>query len=245
MLRPGSSYRPQFLRAFLALFILALVYALTLAVRDGLADVYSRPAKNFLQSKRDAGIELTQPEWQAIDATLREALRFKPDGPVLLTELGRLHRIQLEKDTLDQTEIDLYGNLALDYYERAAFLRPTWPWGWSSMALVRYELYQDGHDAYHQTLINATHFGPWQESIQRLVSELGLDTWDSLSPGAQQATLGAVDRALERQPERIDAVVETEENWQTICRAAAATSSGSEGGGLSRLLRQCTELGFE
>jgi len=228
------------------LFGILLVVALTLAARNGLADLYAEPAKNFLQDRRDAGATLTETEWQAIHANLRRALSFAPHNPITLTELGRLHRIQLESDTLSDTEIDRHGNLAADYYEQAAVLRPAWPWGWSSLALVRYELYQDTSDAYHQALIHATHFGPWEGQVQRLVVELGLDTWASLSPGAKQAVLSTVDRALKRQPAGLNAIVDSEQAWQTLCQAgtsaAAVQPEDGRADGLFRLQRHCAEL---
>ena len=39
-------------RVSLALFALVLVYALTLAARNGLADLYAAPARTYLQDKR-------------------------------------------------------------------------------------------------------------------------------------------------------------------------------------------------
>ena len=233
MARRADAPRASFVRVSVALLALTLVYALILAARNGLADVYAEPAKNFLQDKRDSGDTLTEAEWQVINANLQRALKLQPDNPVTLTELGRLHRIQLEVDTLERAEIERHGALALDYYERAARLRPTWPWGWSSMALVRYELFEDSSDAYHQALIRAARFGPWEGSIQRLIVDLGLDTWEHLSPGARHTVLVTVDRALKRQPDGLNAIVDAKDSWQTLCGAPAD---------LSRLRRHCNDL---
>ncbi len=244
MSRRGNSSRAPLIRVTSALLALALVYALTLAARNGLAYLYAEPAKNFLQDKRDAGVTLTETEWQAIHANLRQALRLTPDDPVTLTELGRLHRIKLEQDALDPMEIERHGNLAVDYYERAAKLRPAWPWLWISLAHVRWELYQDSGDAYHQALIHAMHFGPWKGSVQSWVVDLALGTWASLSPDARDAVLGMIDRSLERAPEVLDAIAEAE--WQALCKAASPAAAAERHGGcadeLSRLQRHCEAL---
>jgi len=224
---------------------MAFIYALTLAARNGLADLYARPAKNYLQDKRDEGTTLTETEWQAIHTNLLRALSLAPNDPVTLTELGRLHRILLEDDTLDRSEVQRFGESAIDYYEQAAMRRPTWPWGWSSVALVRYELFQDTESPYHQALIHAANFGPWEGQVQRLVTELGLDTWTTLGTDAKQAVLGTIDRALKRQPAGLEAIVDSDEAWQTICRAATPDAPISKTDELVRLQRRCKDIAID
>jgi hypothetical protein len=246
MPRLGSrSTVPVIIRVSLAMFALVLLYALTLAARSGLAYVYAAPARDFLQDKRDADITLlTETEWQAIHANLRQALSLSPNDPDILSELGHLHRIRLEQDALDAMAIEKHGNLAIDYYERAARLRPAWSWVWINLAHVRWELYQDSGDDYHQALIHAIHFGPWERGVQSWVVDLALDTWEFLSPDASHAVLAMIDRSLQRAPEVLDEIIDTE--WQTLCGdaslAAAAEPDGSRADEFSRLQRHCEAL---
>ena len=85
--------------------------------------------------------------------------------------------------------------------------------------------------------------------IVRRVGELGLDSWVHLSPDAKQAVLVTVDRALERQPARLHFIVDSEQAWQTLCRAATPVVAVEPDGGmadeLSRLQRHCEELGLD
>jgi len=241
----GSPSRaPVIVRVSVAMFGLVLLYALTLAGRDGLAYLYAEPARDFLQDKRDTDITLTETEWQAIHANLRQALSLSPNDPDTLSELGRLHRIQLEQDALGPMAIERHGNLAIDYYERAAKLRPAWPWVWISLAHVRWELYQDGGDDYHQALISAIYFGPWEGGVQSWVVDLALDTWESLSPGASHAVLAMIDRSLEFAPEVLDEIIDAE--WQTLCNAAnfaaGAENHDDRTDELSRLQHYCEAL---
>ena len=103
-------------RRSIAALLLLLGYALSIAVRTGLADVYAAPAKVFLQTKRDAGEVLTRDEWQALDGRLIRALALAPGDPENLSELGRLHRILLEANKLDAAEISRYGDAGAVYY---------------------------------------------------------------------------------------------------------------------------------
>ena len=207
-------------RVYVALLVLLLGYAFSIAARIGLADVYAEPAKSFLQTKRDADEVLTRDEWQAIYDNLGRALALAPGNPATLSELGRLNRILLEADDLDAEEIVRYGDAAAGYYQAALALRPTWPWDWGNLALVKYQQYQDTSGVYQDALVRAVEFGPREPSLQLRVAELGSDSWSILNPAATVAVLTAVDRALERDAETFSELSEAKERWQSLCSKA-------------------------
>src|SRR5207344_2869953 len=126
--------------------------------------------------KRDADEVLTRDEWQAIYDSLGRALALAPRNPATLSELGRLHRILLEADDLDPEEIVRHGDAATGYYQAALALRPTWPWDWGNLALVKYQQYQDTSSVYQDALVRAVAFGPREPSLQLQVAELGSDS---------------------------------------------------------------------
>lgn len=241
---PNRLSRAPVLSASVLLLVLTLAYATTLAARNGLADLYTGAARDFLKDRRNVGATLSEAEWQAIHTNLRRALSLDPDNPVTLTELGRLHRIQLESDSLEPADIERHGDLAIAYYERAATLRPARPWLWVSLAHVRWELYQDSSDAYHQALLHAMHFGSREAGVQRWVLRLTLDTWESLSAAVKEAVLVMTDNALVLTPEALDVV--TESRWQALCQAAitggAAETRRGQTAELTRLQRHCDEI---
>src|SRR5205807_948719 len=158
--------------ASIAALLLVLGYALSVAARTGLADVYAEPAKSYLQAKREAGEVLTRDERQALYGSLTRALALAPGDPDNLSELGRLHRILLEADDLDAGEISRDGDAAAGYYRAALALRPTWPWDWGNLALVKYQQYQDTSGVYQDALVRAVEFGPREPSLQDRVAEL-------------------------------------------------------------------------
>jgi len=244
MSRQAKASPTPLLRVLLTLVTFVLLYALTLAARNGLADLYAQPASTFLQDQRDEGLEMTETQWQAVEANFHQSLSLSPNNPDVLAELGRMHRIQLEPDDVDLVDVEKHGNLAIGYYTQAARLRPAWSWAWISLAQVRWELYQDNNEHYHQALIFAMYFAPWERDIQRWVVDLALHTWESLSPDATVAVLGMIDRSLERTPEVLDAILNTE--WQFLCEAATDTtnSNSSSTHELSRLQRHCATLTF-
>jgi len=209
-------------RVMLGILLLLLGYAFSIAAGTALADAYAAPAESYLQDKRDAREAFTEEEWQALSASLKRALALAPGDPRILSELARLHRVQLEVEDLDAGQITRHGDSATGYYQRALALRPTWPWDWGNLALVKYEQYQDSSEVYQDALVRAVQFGPRQSSLQRLVTELGIDSWPVLRPDAVTAVLKAADRALERNPASFSGMAVQLEKWRPLCRRAGA-----------------------
>src|SRR4029077_3940294 len=130
--------------------------------------------------------------------SLMQALALAPGDPDNLSELARLHRILLEADDLDAGDISRYGDAGARYYQAALAQRPTWPWDWGNLALVKYQQYQDTSAVYQDALVRAVEFGPREPSLQDRVAELGARSWSHLNPTAALAVLTATERALER-----------------------------------------------
>jgi hypothetical protein len=207
-------------RASICALLLLLGYALSIAVRTGLADVYAAPAEIYLQNRRDAGEVLTPDEWQALEGSLTRALAMAPGDPEILSELGRLYRILLEADDLDAGQISHVGDAAAGYYQAALAQRPTWPWDWGNLALVKYQQYQDTSRVYQDALVRAVEFGPREASLQERVATLGSHSWSALNPAAARAVLTAADRALERNAQSLLGMSDGEERWRALCRHA-------------------------
>jgi hypothetical protein len=234
---PLSDIAPSALvRASIAALLLLLGYALSIAARTGLADVYAAPAKSYLQTKRDANEVLTREEWQALYGSLIRALALAPGDPDNLSELGRLHRILLEADDLDVGEITHDGDTGASYYQAALALRPTWPWDWGNLALVKYQQYQETSAVYQDALVRAVEFGPRESSLQYRVAELGASSWRALKPAAALAVLTAAERALERDEQSFSGMSDAKERWWSLCTRV--------GGSFLHVKRRCEMLGL-
>jgi hypothetical protein len=234
---PLPDFAPSTLvRAYVAALLLLLGYALSMAARTGLADVYAEPAKSYLQTKREADEVLSRAEWHAIYDSLIWALALAPGDPDNLSELGRLHRILLEADDLDAGEISRYGDTGAAYYQAALAQRPTWPWDWGNLALVKYQQYQDTSAVYQDALVRTVEFGPREPSLQDRVAELGARSWSALSAAAALAVLAAAERALERDPQSFSGMPDAKERWRPLCARA--------GDSFTHIKRRCEVLGL-
>ncbi|RPI41377.1 MAG: hypothetical protein EHM59_20315 [Betaproteobacteria bacterium] len=228
--------RSPVVSGLVALLLLLLGYAFSIAVRAGLADVYAEPAKSFLQKKRNAGEALTGDEWRAVYDGLSRALVLAPGDPENTSELARLHRILLEDADLDAEQITRIGDTAAGHYRAAIARRPTWPWDWIDLARVKYEQYQDAQAEYQDALVRAVEFGPREALLQDQVAWLGMNTWSVLRAPASLAVLTAADRALEADADALDWMLEDAERWRLPCTRA--------GESFSHFRQRCASLGL-
>jgi hypothetical protein len=253
----GGGLRAIVILTSLALIGAFLTYKLSLAIRFGLADLYAAPAIRYIERTQDRGTAFTAEEWQATQTNLRQALLLAPSNPVYLSNLGYLHQMKLdnEKDTLEIDELARHVELAYEFYESAASVRPTWSYDWGNLAVEKYRMVQYSSEAYSRALSQTARYGPWKDDAQLLVADLGTDTWEFLAPEARMAVLDSVDRALQRQPDEIVAIIDAYEAWEKICQYTASigssgalngTDTGDRSAGrktdnLARLKRHCVQ----
>jgi len=189
------------------------------AGRNGLSDVYARPAISYLEDKSAADFRISDAEWQAVYDSVSRADELMPGNPRYLDNLGWLEQIKLAQlaDILDIDQVDAHAHAAENYYRSALAARPTWPYYWGSLALEKYRRGNYDTDEYSLALANAARFGPWKDDTQRLVADLGSDTFEFLSPRAQLEYMLNLERGLSRQP---DAMLEIVRDWETVCEAS-------------------------
>lgn len=189
------------------------------AGRNGLSDVYARPAIDYLEDKSAADFRFSEAEWQALYDSISRADELMPGNPRYLDSLGWLEQIQLGllADELDTDLIEAHARAAKNYYRGAVAARPTWSYYWSSLALEEYRRGNYDADEYSIALANAARFGPWKNDTQQLVADLGSDTFEFLSPRAQREVLLSLERGLSRQFSAMDSIVR---DWAYVCETA-------------------------
>ncbi len=190
------------------------------AGRNGLSDIYARPAIKYLEGKRAANFRISEVEWQAVYDSVSRADELMPGNPRYLDNLGWLEQIKLglRADALDIDQVDAHARAAENYYRGAVAARPTWPYYWGSLALEEYRRGNYDTDEYSVALANAARFGPWKNETQQLVADLGSDTLEFLSPHAQREFLLNLERGLSRQSDAMIAIVS---DWENVCETAS------------------------
>ena len=215
----GAIQRSPVIVTFAVSVMLLLSWQGWVAGRNGLSDVYARPAISYLEDKSAADFRISEAEWQAVHDSISRADELMPGNPRYLDSLGWLEQIKLVvlADTLDIDQVDAHARAAEDYFRGAVAARPTWPYYWGSLALEEYRRGNYDTNEYSVALANAARFGPWKDDTQRLVADLGSDTLEFLSPRAQREILLNLERGLSRQSEAMFTIVS---DWGYVCEAA-------------------------
>ena len=216
--------RPPLVIAFTVALALLLVWSGWIAARNGLSDLYARPAIDYLQGKRFDAYSVSEAEWQAIENSVMQADKMMPGNPQYLASLGLLLQLKLSlfAEELSIEEMDAVSNAARDYFQEAVENRPTWPYYWGNLALEHYRRGNYSTDEYSLALANASRFGPWKDDTQRLVMDLGSETWEFLSPHTQREFILNVERGLHRQPQNTLRIVRDYGAWPKLCEASDA-----------------------
>ena len=198
-----------------ALFIPVLLYLTYIAACQGLADIYYRPVKNIIERWQQEKVVLKDEDWDRLQQKLETALRFDPDNP----DINHAYGTVLQGRYIDLFPEDPVAQparrLAADYYRLAIKRRPTWPYTWADLALMKYRL-GELDEEYSHALHTAIQMGPWEPSVQYMVGFLGFQTWDKL---------GQKDRAF-------------------IIKVIQDSFSHADGGHVGRMLKLTEEYGF-
>ena len=84
---------------------------------------------------------------------------------------------------------------AYTHYKKAISLRPTWPYAWVNLALVKYRL-GETDDEFYYALHKADELGPWEPGVQRVIVDIGLHYWNSLSSDERKFVLNIIEKSL-------------------------------------------------
>ena len=218
----AGQLQPPLVIALTVSLVALMAWPIWTAARNGLSGLYARPAIGYLEDKRFDAYKISPAEWLAIEKSVAHADKLMPRHPQYLEALGLVHQLGLGLfgDDLSVEEMDANTVAAEYYFQKAIASRPTWPYYWGNVALEYYRRGSYATDEYSLALTNAGRFGPWKNDTQRLVIDLGSETWEFLSKDARHEVVLSVERGLHRQPENTIRIVRSHNAWPKLCDAS-------------------------
>lgn len=162
------------------LLALLLLQQLQWSGRRLLAEALAYPAVARLAWWQHWDIDPDEAAWQPQREALAGALRYMPDDPELLANLGDLYTQRLSVDALDARQVNEAVYLGSQAYLQSLRQRPTWVRDWDDLALIKYNegLYTDAD--YQLALRQMVRFGSQRGDQVGLVIDLGIESWGEL-----------------------------------------------------------------
>lgn len=185
------------------LIIAALVPLAALAAAWGVADVFRARAELIIDLHGD--VIRTPPTKDRIARALEAyALANRLDGlrPDFIASLGDMHALSVAELPVWEPEAKKHTRAALDYYREAISRRPSWPYTWANLAVVKFRLAELDHE-FFSALERAAVLGPWEPQIQKTVADLGLAAWEVLPEETRAQVRANLERGIHRQGEAV------------------------------------------
>ena len=159
--------------------IAILAFAAWESGRRGLEDWRSMRSRRDVAGWGGGAAAPSEAYWLRNVQTLRDTLRRSPRDPEIWETLGKAYEFGSRK--FAPPGWTAYDEFALIHYRQAAALRPTSPYSWAGIAVLKLRLNQLDPE-FSAALVNAMQYGPWEPGIQMLASDFGLSLWDRMDP---------------------------------------------------------------
>ena len=168
-------------KALLAVVIAACIYGIYLGGRWMLGDINAYPARYAIKAWEKSQ-DLPEPaEIDDLIARIDTALGWEARNPEYYDLRGTL--LYAKALSLYQRgeayPVEVFADAVLAHRTALSY-RPTWPYSWSNLALMK--AYAGQFDAEQsEALLKANQFGPWELPVQVNIVQAGLMSWNTLT----------------------------------------------------------------
>lgn len=151
--------------------LLLLTYLAIKAGSLGLANLQIIKAENIFAQWAVKGQVSTVEQWRKAYAAVERSLSLHPGNPHNFTLQARLFEWRGLSESSDDSQSDFHR--ALELHQRAAELRPLWPYTWAEMAALKIRLNEiDEQLTVYIERAQAT--GPYTDKVHEVVVAYGL-----------------------------------------------------------------------
>ncbi len=190
---------PRIARGAILLAALASLSLLcALALPRGLADLRAFEARIAVRSWEAKRRQPAPEELTGVHGLLTEARKLDPGHPAFLEDIARLHELRAAPlkpgDALARDEL----RQALELQRQAARLRPSSPYTWANIALLKSRMAEPDRE-FESALRHAALLGPWEPAVQVALADSGFRHWDTLAPETRASLVANSGRMLRRQ----------------------------------------------
>jgi hypothetical protein len=188
---------PKRLALFTSIILFALAAWLIVLLT---ANMYATGAQAYIQGWQDEKAKPVAEELDDAFAKIDTALNVDPNNTDYLAARAELTRYKSISADPRSPEYEQLNRHALEQYRYLTTLRPAWAPYWSSIAAIKFALWE--YDAEMVRAIqNTARLGPWFRSSQFIIMKAGFAGWPFIDEETRLAVNETLDRAMQLQPE--------------------------------------------
>lgn len=161
----------------------------------GMADYYARPAENQLDLWAQGKLTLGHGQWLQMQTQLARAVSLDPRNPKILRAYGNALEGPYASYPPGAAAARPIREEAANFYRKATSVRPTWPYAWADLAMVKYRLNELDTEFFH-AMYTARETGPEQLGVLRVLDYVGLKTWGRLPSDPEHFVLDVITDSL-------------------------------------------------
>lgn len=203
---------------------LASAALLVVGVLLMLSALYAYQTEEFLKDWSKKAAPPEEQAWLIAELAAKRAIRFYPvKNAELYNQLGRVFEWKHFHLPAGALEAKALRQRALQAYRTATTLRPTWPYTWTDLALIKVRLNEVDIEM-SRALQQAFDMGPWRRANLHRVAEVGLIAWPSLDAAGRSVTMEAIKRGLTldlRSAKTMWQIVQGKNGQNTVCERLA------------------------
>jgi hypothetical protein len=225
--------RNVFLAAAAAVIGIALAAT---SLRMGSADWFSSRSAQAMAEWSEGKSRPDFESWLSVREGLIRADLLEPGNPRVLESLGLLHAGREAPAGSDRSG---FQQQARDYFRQAAAARPTSPYTWANLAMVKYRIGETDPE-FLDALRLAARYGPWEWEVQAIVADLGLAMLPELSAGDRSMVERMVANGIKRNPAAILRIAQRRGSLSSGCKVLDREAKGID----PKLVLLCDERGI-
>lgn len=154
--------------------VLLLLYCSFLAIKRGISDVIYVAARTSINSwTKTRKLPKNMAEFRRVESRLLDALTLEQNNPFIHDDLGRLYSMATNFRMLSWQERRNYGWKAIEHFRLALRYRPTYPYTWANLLLIKSWMAQIGDKEFSFAVKNIIHYGPWEPKLWKVLISVG------------------------------------------------------------------------
>ena len=214
-------------RARVPVAAMAVAFIVVLGIvsaRQAASDFYAHTISLEIESWRQPGHKFRGDELVSSISSMEKSLAIAPGSAWALEQMGVLQLGQVRSATDPQVAVRS-AHAAHASFKKALGQHPTSPFAWANLAMAKLYLGEIDAELFN-AVARAAEYGPWEAQPQFASLTVGLAAWGQASGAQRETILGIRDRAMMRNPDKVNEIAKGFSRFDLMCDKKSSQSPG-------------------